>query len=232
MIGRLYYYWLAKLIMASNRLYEFRGRAFDAWHGVETVGHVAVCDLALPDNARIDAVHYEPTKISVFDHVISRLPIENKADFAFVDFGSGKGRCLLLAARSGFRSVVGVDLSERLCKVARTNLAVFANGKFAATISIQCVDSTEAVLPDGPSVFYFYNPFGPAVMQETLKAVCKHLNASAAESFLIFVNADHNENAVTSGFHLVDSGRKRNEPWTIWHRPAGAARSVRAAQAA
>lgn len=195
------------------------GRGFDAWHGVETCGQVAVVDLEIPEEARPQAGHYQPTKLAVFHRVINRLPIADRGMFAFVDFGCGKGRCLLLAARAGFRSVIGVELADPLCVVARSNADRFMKGRFADRISIQCSHSTDAELPGGPTVFYFYNPFGEEAMLSTMRAIRNHLDRTGKEAYAVYVNTMHNEIIAEGGFRPIESGYSRNEPWSIWHRP-------------
>ena len=44
---------------------------------------------------------------------------------AFVDFGSGKGRAILVASRLPFRKVIGVEYSEPLTKIAQENISIF-----------------------------------------------------------------------------------------------------------
>ena len=58
------------------------------------------------------------TDPALFREMVGRLPIRHD-DFVFIDFGSGKGRCLLLATEWPFRRIVGVELSAELNHVAR-----------------------------------------------------------------------------------------------------------------
>jgi predicted RNA methylase len=61
--------------------------------------------------------------------------------FSFVDFGSGKGRVLLVASHYPFREVVGVEFSPELQKIAEGNIrstkapngAVRMSARFART---------------------------------------------------------------------------------------------------
>ncbi len=42
----------------------------------------------------------------------------------FLDYGSGKGRALLAAARFPFGRVIGVELNEGECEIARSNARI------------------------------------------------------------------------------------------------------------
>lgn len=219
-LGMGYYTLLAKLLAARDRAYELPGRLFDLRHGIETSNIVQAKDLDMPEESRRNAVRYQPTKIAVFREVVRRLPIEDRNRFAFVDFGCGKGRCLLLAADAGFGSVMGIELSPPLCEAATRNAGIFRSGHHASRINVQSSDAAAAALPDSPSVYFFYNPFNATVMNAAVDNIARHLRASAHEAFIAYVNPIHKTAIETAGFQLIDSGRRRGEDWAIWHRPA------------
>ena len=54
---------------------------------------------------------YQATRAGRFDRVLRSVPIA-PADYTFVDMGCSKGRALLLAARFGFRDIVGVEIED------------------------------------------------------------------------------------------------------------------------
>ena len=53
---------------------------------------------------------------------MGKLDVDHR-EFSFVDYGSGKGRVLMLAAAYPFRRILGVEFSESLDRVARDNIA-------------------------------------------------------------------------------------------------------------
>jgi SAM-dependent methyltransferase len=82
----------------------------------------------------------------------------------FVDLGAGKGRALLIAARSPFRELVGVEYSATLAATARANVQRAGDDR----IRIVHADAASYRFPDGPLVLYFYNPFDATVMREVI----------------------------------------------------------------
>src|SRR5947207_335541 len=66
---------------------------------------------------------YLPTRPSTARAIFRELPILNYSGYTFVDFGSGKGRMLLLAAEHPFAAVQGVEYNEHLHECAKNNLA-------------------------------------------------------------------------------------------------------------
>ncbi len=75
--------------------------------------------MPLPRNA------YAPTPGLVAEHLIRRVA-DRSRQFTFVDFGAGKGRVALLAAKYPFVRVIGIEHSPRLVAAAKENAARFA----------------------------------------------------------------------------------------------------------
>src|ERR1039458_6395247 len=70
---------------------------FDVIHGVETSTRVHPTDLTIDSPNWICAGGYWPTPPKIFEEALSAFSIRYE-DFIFIDFGSGKGRVLLLAS--------------------------------------------------------------------------------------------------------------------------------------
>lgn len=127
----------------------------DDWN-TDTDGLVWLTNPSSPHFA--DGVRYEACSPYACQWAIEQIP--NRERFCFVDVGCGKGRPLLIASRYGFRRLIGVEYSERLCRVARKNLADQAE--------IVCQDAADFRFPDGPLFVYFHNPFGESVLTSVL----------------------------------------------------------------
>jgi SAM-dependent methyltransferase len=84
------------------------------------------------------------------------------------DLGCGMGRFLCVMARRKVRKCVGVELIPQLCEIARKNAAQLRGRK--APIEIQCGDAASADLSVG-TIYYMYNPFGPATMRDVLASM-------------------------------------------------------------
>lgn len=160
---------LSPSVSRKQRLRRRRDREFDLYFGVETAGQIPAASVS---GERKSALHSSPYRGSdplVFNKVLQTLPIRHH-DFAFIDFGSGKGRALILAAQFPFRSVTGVEFSPELHEIARRNLAKL-RPKRRRCLKIECVhlNAMNYVLPDEPLVCYFNNPFDAAVMEPVVE---------------------------------------------------------------
>lgn len=115
-------------IAAKNVVYPFRRlitrhlqrqhARFDRDAGIHTTGRVTLDELGLsPDKS----TRYEATPIHFFHSLLTKLHLDYQGT-VFVDFGSGKGRTLLLASHYPFQLIVGVDISPTLCEIANDNI--------------------------------------------------------------------------------------------------------------
>ncbi len=150
----------------------YRHHSFDRKLGVNTRGYA---DL-----------RYEPTPADVFHEMIARLPFQ-PSDFVFVDFGSGKGKVLMLAAQYPFRRIVGVELWEDLHRIAVRNLAVFRKrGDCAAEIVPIRMDAADFAFPEEPLVLYFFNPFPEEVLTRVLSNLAESLARAPRRVYVLF----------------------------------------------
>ena len=196
-LGKLYIS-LAKLRLYIERLFS-RGlllstteSEFDNEHGTDTeaIREIVSLDIALSDNA-LHAVDYEPSPYHITAKILRKLSIDHTR-FSFIDFGSGKGRVLLIASQSPFKAVIGIEFSRELCEIARSNIAKVRASKCAASL-VECVhtDAMEYRLPDEPLVCYFYNPFDQIIMEVVVGRLVESLKKIPREAYVIYLNAKY-----------------------------------------
>ncbi len=82
------------------------------------------------------------------------------SDDVLVDFGSGKGRVVYIAARHyPLRRVVGVEISPELSAVARRNVERHRHVLRCPDVELVTADVLHYPIPDDLTVAYFFNPF-------------------------------------------------------------------------
>lgn len=178
------------------------GRAWRRWRAEGPAGIAAALADRVEDvraarldrryaiDTRPEGTRHEPIQVHAFHAIASRLPPPGNR--AFVDYGAGKGRALILAAEAGFARVAGVECDPALHAVARANLKSYrAQRPHAGAIDITLGDAVAYEPPAGDAVLFFYNPFGA----EALGAVLARLRAlrerSDAEWLLAYRTAVH-----------------------------------------
>jgi len=165
---------------------------FDDDFGTDTevIREIGSLDIALSENA-IHAVAYEPSPYHLTTKIIQELSIDHTR-FSFIDFGSGKGRVLLIASQLPFKSVIGIEFSRELCEVAKGNIAKIPPSKYAASW-VECVhtDVMEYRLPGNPLVCYFYNPFDQVIMEVVVGRLVESLREIPREIYVIYLNSKY-----------------------------------------
>jgi hypothetical protein len=118
--------------------------------------------------------------------MLAALSIRHE-DFIFIDFGSGKGRVLLLASELPFKAIIGLELSKQLHQVAQRNVAVYKSAGQACK-RIECVLTDAALyeIPPAPTVCYFNNPFREPVMTQVVRRLEASLDLTPRQMFILY----------------------------------------------
>jgi SAM-dependent methyltransferase len=172
--------------LPARRRAARRSVAWDERHGVETAAlvHLAALDIDSPNRELGEG--YQASDPDDFRRLIEALPIRYE-DFVFVDYGSGKGRALLLASEFPFSRIVGVEFSAMLNDIARTNIARFSESRgHSAPIEVVTADAVDYELPPEPLVLYFYNPFAEAVLLRVLERVRASVGSTQRGAYIVF----------------------------------------------
>jgi SAM-dependent methyltransferase len=175
----------------ANRWSRWRDDATDRKYGIDTRGIVEAHETDHVGEHGSHSTGHEPIQRLLFLRMLRELPID-LSKFTFVDFGSGKGRAVILAAHFPFRRVVGVEFSPSLNRIAEQNVRKFTAARSGVpTIELRCQDAADAVLPSTPLVCFFYNPFGPEVLKKVLDNIRLSVQTMPREVLLIYRNPMH-----------------------------------------
>jgi len=153
-----------------SRYRHRRNARFDRRAGVDTSGRVSLEELGLnPDTS----TRYEATPIKFFLSVLAKISIDYPRT-VFVDLGCGKGRTLLLASHYPFMSVIGVEISEALCRIAVENVKRYRSTRQnLAETSVVCTGiedfGYDAIKNAEHPLVYMANPCGESVLAVGLR---------------------------------------------------------------
>jgi hypothetical protein len=128
------------------------------------------------------------------------LPVSDvESGDVFVEFGCGKGRIVVDAARRyRFDRVVGVELSPELSTVARS--VVTQSGRLKCPdVTIENVDATTYAIPAAMSHGYLFNPFNGAIFQQVLDNIVQSLDENPRSLRLIYVNPIEHDAVMATG---------------------------------
>ena len=150
--------------------------SWDFFHGTETLTRIAPQNLETDSENKSQATYYGATRARPLVRLFHQLGPSREG--GFVDFGSGKGRVILIAAEYGFKKVVGIDFSEPLCHRARKNLESYRRRrKLESEISIVHSDVVRYKIQADETIFFLYDPFSAEVLAKVLENVRRSLIA-------------------------------------------------------
>jgi SAM-dependent methyltransferase len=146
-------------------------RRREAPYGVSSEGRVALHELAIDSENRTLGFPYVPSPGRLVDTLLFNIE-EDLGRFDFIDFGSGKGRVLLVASHYPFRQVLGVEFSSELHHIAQENIRRYQSpARRCQAVHSICVDAATFALPEHACVLYFNNPFAGPVFARVLRNV-------------------------------------------------------------
>jgi hypothetical protein len=101
---------------------------------------------------------------------------------------------LLVAAGFPFKEVIGIEFSRELHEVALQNIARLPSSEIRASNvrSIQC-EASLFELPKSDLVCYFYNPFGPPVMEAVAAGLLALHEQYGCRVIVIYTDPRHPE---------------------------------------
>lgn len=183
----------------------------DRWQewrlGITTSGIVDWRELGLGEECE----SYEPIDYSSFASVLRHIPI--RPDDVFLDYGCGMGRAIILAGRRPCRRVIGVELSPKLCDIAKTNLQIVQRRLACGTVLVINADATNFAVPEDVSVVWLFNPFFGDVLNKVVARICDSLQAAPRPITIIHVFPDRVTSPFCESDWLAKTGELRVGVW-------------------
>lgn len=124
---------------------------YDKIYGIDTCGYEY-----LEENNNIVHMDYAPTPYIHLKRLFSQYPF-NERDH-FVDIGCGKGRVLAVAAKYKCNKITGVDINERMYKIANANMRNM-RGVACKNVDVQNINARQLVIEKTMNKFHFFEPF-------------------------------------------------------------------------
>lgn len=178
--------------LGLNGYANWRDGRIDRRFGIDTRGIITNLDsLGIEGAARKEATFYEAVREDIFLDVVAFAGVDPR-QYDFIDFGSGKGRALVLAAEAGFRKAVGVEISPALHEVAIRNVATYQRQRpQAGPIELRCGNAAAFELPPGDALLFFYNPFREATLRAVLSNVARTWRRQPRKLIVVYCNPVH-----------------------------------------
>jgi predicted RNA methylase len=210
---KVFYYLKYFYFIARN--WNIRLAAFTVYHEIrgEKIYHL---DTTKIDNLKGEQIEssnlshasiYQGTNYYLIEKAFEYLQTQ-KANQQLLDFGSGKGRIIVVAAHYGFKSITGVDFSQSLCREAENNVEKIKPLFPATNFKIVCSDVVNYSIENDTNVFFFFNPFDEVVMLQVARKILTSLKKNPRKVYIVYVNPLHKEIFLSAGFEEEYSLKK------------------------
>ena len=179
-------YRLAGSLRPNSDVNEF-DREFGVDTGGEFEGWTHLSDLDIPSPNWIDGNDYLGIEPERFKLVLASFDVAFE-DFTFIDFGSGKGRALLLASDYPFRRILGLEFSPELHQTAESNIRLYKSAaQKCRDIQSVNVDFVGYALPPEASVLFFFHPCRKGPLSEVVASIGRSLLLHPRQLYVAYV---------------------------------------------
>jgi len=137
---------------------------------------------------------YQPLFYAGIDKAFSRLDIRPGED-VFLDYGSGKGRIVTVAATHPFKKVIGVEMLSDLNVVAKANIDRATKRLKCPDVEFVETDATKYELPADVTVLFLFNPFLGDILEAVQQQIRKSLEAHPRRLQLVYMNPLENSDS-------------------------------------
>ncbi len=157
-------------------------RLFDVLHGVETAKIVTAQNFyeLINQSPEEGGNWYQPTYatplVKAFKHLTTQhITLNDKSPILFVDLGVGKGKPCVIANRylKGCKNV-GIDLSEKLLEICRSNLEKCGAAFELIQENVLNIDYSNIFNDFDQIVIHNKNAFDKSITAGSLKAILYH----------------------------------------------------------
>lgn len=143
-----------------------------------------------------DALVYSASRGMSIPYVCKYM-IDHFAGEAVLDVGCGKAGAMVALRDAGFERVDGIELSNRLCTIARENLNKVS---MQDKSSVYEVDATKFSKYNNYNVFYLYDPFRGETFRAVIDKIEKSLEDNPRTVHLVYANPWEHKKVVENGF--------------------------------
>jgi 16S rRNA G966 N2-methylase RsmD len=183
---------IRKVGLVTTLRYVVSDLLFDLKYKIDTINTTQLDTLQIESQNKAVGNYYEGTNAYIFQKMISRVELDPSRS-TFVDFGSGKGKAMFMAAERGFRKVIGVEFSIELVEICRKNLEIFkTKSKSKTEFEILHMDASEYPIPAEANLLFFSNPFNEALTSKVIDNILQSHDQTPREVWVVHLHPQGN----------------------------------------
>lgn len=183
----LYYYFLLNLKNLIKKFIILLERLHDLILGIDFAKTETLEDLERQDKKVCSM--YEGTKLRHIKPFFSEFSNLFSFDEKIIDLGCGKGSALIAFHKVGFRSITGLEISEKLCLITKKNLEKLK------IMNVQIINSDILDFHNYEEydIFYMFNPFPAEIIRKVVSEIERSLDIKPREVKIIYMNPKHQD---------------------------------------
>jgi SAM-dependent methyltransferase len=144
------------------------------------------------------------------DFVLKDLSIKHSD--SIIDIGCGKGGALITFSKYPFQSVDGLDISDKLISIAKSNLKKLR----ISTVKLFQSDAATFSDLDKYTYIYMFNPFPCTIMTDVMTKINESIKRHPRELTIIYMNPVCHDVICGSSFKLVRKFNQFVQPFWIY----------------
>jgi len=203
-----YFFYIAlnwNIRLAAFTIYhEIRG---ERKYGIDTSVINDLKKLTITGTNRYQAETYQGSGYYLLEKVFEQLNMLH-AGGAFVDFGCGKGRVMVVAAHHGFKNITGIEFAKELYQEALWNCNRITERFPGVSWRVIYADAAHFKFKHTQTVFFFFNPFKEKLMKQVIKNMLISIKIYPRKIFVIYINPQHKNLFLEKGFNIVYAIKK------------------------
>ncbi|BAZ06887.1 hypothetical protein NIES3974_35490 [Calothrix sp. NIES-3974] len=179
--------WTNGIPLSRRLIGLYFDKKFDQIYQVDTCGSIHLYELSVTRSNTESCSIYDPIPARTIRNLIANIP-RDFSDYNFIDFGSGKGRALFVAAEYNLQKIIGIEFARELHETTLKNIKQYKNpNQKCFDIESICCDATEYAIPDGKCIFFFFAPFGADIFSQVMDNIRKSYEQNNRDMVILYV---------------------------------------------
>lgn len=181
---------------------------FEKEMGIETRGFIQETELGI--SKELEPYHYAPGGNIYLTRLLKRMKIKNSD--SIIDLGCGLGSPMLYMMKFPFRKISGVEYSNELYEVCKSNFNKLNNPR----LNVFYGDAGDFNSFDDYNYIFMFNPFGLTIMSKVLDSIHKSYSNNPRIITLIYKNPVFDKEIIETGIFKKKSEFKTESSFNFF----------------
>jgi len=161
---------------------------FDIVHNVDTKGYMDLDNMQTVSDKQY-ATKYQGSNYFILNKFFKKYK-KDVDNSTIIDFGSGKGRILIMAMKYNVKKCIGVEFAKELITTSKLNIDKYKqNNNIKTEVELIFDSALNYEFNEKENILFFYNPFNETILGPILDKVLK----LKTDPMIVYINPLHKE---------------------------------------